>query len=188
MRAIVVLVVTFVLAVTLCVPASCARDKEEDVTCDVAEVVAGAVEYNELARSGVALMKDGAYREAAKHFERALKIPLFEQPNFKLLPRLALAQFRAGDREKADATLERAELALSVLAGVVYCVEGEAGFELVYSTGHPVTSSQEANVAGRMCGAAYDGYYVRPTLESFVRDSELLQCFFDIREEIERSR
>jgi hypothetical protein len=151
------------------------------------ELIAGATEYNKLTCVGIDLMEEKAYGEAVRYFERALQIPLPEQPNFKLLPRLALAQFHAGDREKAQATLEAAELAVSVFAGVIKCVEGPTGFALIYSSGLPVTSSQEGNIASRMCGAAYDDYYTRTSLESFVRDSEIIRYFFRIGDEIGQS-
>ncbi len=186
MRALLLWGVALLLAAVLGSPLANANGTKSDEACGAAEVVPGAAEYNKLACIGIDLMGENAHGEAVTHFERALRIPLLEQPNFKLLPRLALAYSRAGNPEKARATLGSAELALSVFAGVIQCVEGESGFELAYSSGLPVTALQKEEIAKRMCGAAYDGYYVRPNLESFVKDSEIVRYFFQVREEINR--
>jgi hypothetical protein len=186
MRVVVLWTVALLLAAVLCSLLANANGTKNDGTCGAAEVVPGAAEYNKLTCIGIDLMGENAYGEAVRHFERALQIPLLEQPNFKLLPRLALSYFRAGNLEKARTTLGAAELALSVFAGVIQCVEGESGFSLVYSSGAPVTALQKDKIGRRMCGAAYDGYYVRPSLESFVSDSEMIRYFFQVREEIDR--
>ncbi len=188
MRQVIHWIVTLLLAAAPRASIDVPAEGKTAATCGAPEVVVGAVEYNKLTCAGIASMKVHAYAEAARYFDKALQIPLLEQPNFKLLPRLALAQFRAGDEEAGRATLEEAELALSVLAGVVRCVEEQGGFALVYSTGLPVNSSRAGRVARRMCGAAYDGYYIRATLQSFLRDSELIRYFFTVQAELERPR
>jgi len=130
-------------------------------------------------------MEQRACAEAADRFEKALELHLFEQPNYKLLSRLALARFRAGDHVRANIAMESAELALSVLAGVVRCIETKEGFELIKASGRHISSSQRDAVRARMCGAAYDGYYVRPKLETFLRDADLIRYFFEVKSEID---
>ncbi|GMW07705.1 MAG: hypothetical protein AMXMBFR8_25010 [Nevskiales bacterium] len=153
--------------------------------CASLEVVGNNAEYDRLVCEGEELMGQGRFADAAQRLEAALRIPLFEQPNFKPLPRLALAYFRSGRAKQAEMTIDEAQLALSVLADVARCVEGDAGFFIVYANGSPVTSLRRNETARRMCGAAYDGYYVRTTLQSFLRDAELIQYFFRVKEEIE---
>lgn len=140
--------------------------------------------YDVLACEGLELMEKKAYAEAAKRFERALAIGLFEQPNYKLLPLLALAHHRAGDKAKALAALESAELALNVLTGIGKCVdEGDDKFVL-YEEGMPVRSPQAAATVDRMCGAILEDYYMPSSLRRFVAFADRVREFLEVSDEI----
>jgi hypothetical protein len=153
--------------------------------CHVIELVEDNPRYNALVCQGVDQMTAGRGAEAVKTFERAMNESLFEFPNFKLFSRLALAYFRTGDRAKAIVALKKAELSLSVLIGAARCEEAEMGFRVVDNGGVPLDAEMQADIAGRMCGAAYDYVYSQRTLESVLSDARLIESYYQSREEIE---
>jgi hypothetical protein len=77
--------------------------------------------YNRLVCVGMADLEAGRPNRAARRFERALAIPFHEAPNFELLPRLALAYWKAGRRALARQTLRKAHLALLISNGKMRC-------------------------------------------------------------------
>nr|VFJ50500.1 MAG: hypothetical protein BECKDK2373C_GA0170839_102910 [Candidatus Kentron sp. DK] len=158
---------------------------ETQSDCDAPELVEGSgPEYNQLVCDGARLMAQGYYGEATKAFEAAMKIPFLDMPNFKLFPRLALAYFMAGEREKATENLEKADLSLSVLTGIVRCKEDDRGlFFLVHESGKRIDN---IDIVHRMCGAAYDYFYGRYSLEQVLQDAELVRRYFDIRDRIQQ--
>ncbi len=161
--------------------------KEGGASCTVLELVEGNPRYNSLVCEAVEHEAAGRYERAALSLETALKLPLFEVPNFKLYGRLASVYAGAGDPEKARRVLEQGELALSVLAGIYRCAEGKGGYVLVDRRGEDVNSPFNALVASRMCGAALDYYYWRPSLEAFVRDAKLIGSFLALRKKVEEA-
>ena len=143
--------------------------------------------YDKLVCSGISLMEKHEFREAVKAFEKASQISLHEFPNFKLLPRLALAHFYLGDTEKALQTLGKAELSLMVLARMVRCQEKNDRYSLVWNSGdapQKVNSSYHDEVAGIMCGTAYEYIYEAHELETVVYDASLVQEFLKAKEAI----
>jgi hypothetical protein len=170
------------LAVTQAAETQSPRSEQGPEVCVAPEVVAGAAEYNRLACQGIDLMAQGRNREAIEILQQALAIKLFEQPNHRLLPRLALATFRAGlDAQEA---LEEAELATELLVGVLRCQETDDGFRIVSPSTRQPTSRLLPMVAHRMCGAAYDYYYVWPDLRAFLLDAALVEYLQEVRAEI----
>jgi len=155
--------------------------------CEAAEIVEGNLAYNRLVCEGARQMEQRRYAEAAKTFEMAMKIPLFEFPNFALFPRLALAFFKAGDREKAKDALQKAEISLSVLIGKMHCKEEEQDFRLVNQEGVSVAVHGEA-ISERMCGAAYEYIYTQRSFEIVLSDAKLIALYFEVKQEIEGDR
>ena len=101
--------------------------------CTAPELIQGVPalnHYNELICSGISYVESGKYAAAVKSFEEALAIKIHESPNFELLPRLAWARFKQGDISAARDDLMRAELSLSVFAGLIHCQETDVGFHL----------------------------------------------------------
>ncbi|MBT8420671.1 MAG: hypothetical protein KJO08_07405 [Gammaproteobacteria bacterium] len=149
--------------------------------CDAPELVEGNAKYNQLVCNGVGFMTRNRYAEAAKTFEMAMEVPLFEMPNFELFPRLALAHFMAGNREKAMENLKKAELSLSVLTGILHCLETEQGLFVVRENGERI---DDFGISRKMCGAAYDYFYRRFSLEQVLQEAELVKRYFDIKNRI----
>ncbi len=154
------------------------------VACDVPELVDGHSEYNALVCSGLRKMEEQKYNESVVLFEKALNIPLFETPNFELLPRLALALYRAGETKKSESVLLKAEMALSVFTGLMKCEETATGFNLRRVNGVRLTNQASHDAAAIMCGAAYDYVYDRQTLERVLLEGELVRNYFEIKRQI----
>lgn len=149
--------------------------------CSLPEVVEGEVVYNRLVCEGVSHLESGDYIKAIKILERASNERLFERPNFALYSRLAIVHFNVGNLDRAEELLNKAELSLSVLTGLLECKEIENGFELVSLSGSKVTSPHAMDVAKTMCGAAYEYLYRNRTLETIVENSELIKVFLDAK-------
>lgn len=154
------------------------------IDCDVQELTNNS-DYNEFVCAGVQHMQEKKYGEAIKSFEAALDLPLFEWPNFELLPRLAWAHFKAGDSKKAENTLEKAELSLSVFVGILKCNEVEDGFYLSDEYGNRLTGKNSSEVTAVMCGAIYESYYEQRSLEYILTDAKLVKRYFDVKRRIE---
>lgn len=152
----------FALACCGCIYSVCdASDQQatQDPDCGAMEQAEGNPEYNRLVCEGLRQMERGHFAEATQTFEAAMKIPLFEFPNFALFSRLALAYLRAGDNTAARDALKKAELSLSVLIGATRCEETEKGFRLIKRGDIAVSANQDKEVTRRMCGAAYEYIY-----------------------------
>ncbi len=130
-------------------------------------------------------MQKNEYEEAIKSFEAALALHLFETPNFELFPQLAWAYFKAGDLKKAEDSLVKAELSLSVFAGIFKCEEGEGGFYLRDKNGARRTGTISDEVTAIMCGAAYDYIYEHRSLERVLLEAEIVKRYFDVKQRIE---
>jgi hypothetical protein len=129
-------------------------------------------------------MDAGRFAEAARDFEQALAIRLFEIPNFQLFPKLALAYSRAGDKRAARLNLERGRIALSLLVGVYHCDETPTGY-LLDEAGTPLEGPQASEIMRRMCGAIYEHIYTSSSLEGFVWRARLVEYYFTVAKEIE---
>ena len=160
---------------------------QEEPSCEAIELVEGEGSYNDLVCRGKELMERGRYLEAAKALETASNLRFHEAPNFRALGLLAKAYLMAGDRAKAMPILEEARLSLSVIAEVARCAESESGFFLVGPVGPLPKSPAASAAAARMCGGAYADFYEwRPSLESFIRDAEVLERFGQIEAELSK--
>jgi len=135
---------------------------------------------NELVCQGLQSIERERYRDAIEAFERALAIHLFEVPNFQLFPRLALAYSKAGDGKKAQENLEKARALLLVLIGTYRCEETSAGFVFVNRQGGAVDEQFAADIARRMCGAAYDYIYETDSLEEFAHKARLVHAYLEV--------
>lgn len=156
-------------------PAACSPQ-----ACRSPEVVDGASRYNQLVCAGIEAEAAGDYRGAAEALESALQVPLLEYPNYRPLPRLALALAMAGDTVNASRVLDEARLALEVVFGRTRCVyEGEQ-FVLrpaIAPGALDVTGTAEAATVRRMCGEAYNPHYERPLLDLLRIDRELIDLY-----------
>jgi hypothetical protein len=137
--------------------------------CDVLELFDNET-YNEMVCAGVAQMESGDHGGAITNFQNALKIHLFEFPNFKLFSRLALAQHNAGDSAAAAVSLEKASMTLLVYTRAIRCIEKTEAphFGLVVSSGgqtYELSSLRHNEIANIMCGAAYDYIYEMQELD-----------------------
>jgi len=157
-----------------------AQSPQARTSCDVPELVNGNATYNGLVCQGVTALAQERAIDAVLFFEEAMGIRLSELPNFKLYPRLALAYWKSGDKERANDTLQKGRLALLVLVGVYHCLEHDRGFSLADRYGDAVNEPFAEELARRMCGAAYEYIYVRESLRSFARDAPLVENYLRI--------
>lgn len=156
-------------------------------TCNAPEL-AGRASYDELVCSGTMSMMRQDYRRAIQLFDRAMEIPLLDRPNFQLYPRLALAYFRVGDREKANALLTKAELSLMLVTRMLNCEEFGSTYIIVrniWGVSSKIDSPYHDEIASRMCGAAYEAIYHPQKLEEIVGQASLLRNYFDIKAQID---
>lgn len=153
--------------------------------CDATELVERNDNYNHLVCDGIELYKAKHYRDASVAFEAALREPLFEYPNYKVLPILALAYSRAGDMSKAISTLRKAELSLSILIGSLRCVETKTGFDLIGEPSELLQYKERSEVIKNMCGAEYEYVYKQRSLYGYLRDSKLIEAYFSAKNEIQ---
>ena len=140
-----------------------------------------SVAYNKLACDANTQLNAEKYSEAITSFEQALKIRIYDAPNFELLPLLALAYSKSEQQEKAESSLLKAKLSLLVFSGVLECNEGDKGFEIRNSSNSKVITDKESQqVVAMMCGAAYDHVYVRDSYERVLVEAELLSRYAEI--------
>ena len=143
----------------------------------------GTTPFDLAACEGVEALVSGAAADAVQSFERALGSRIHEFPNFKLLTPLAVAQYRTGDTERAQRTLELARITLNVFTGYYGCDEGEGGFS-IRAPGARLDPELAMEAARRMCGAAYEYVYEPQPLERHLLDAWLIENFFAAREEM----
>lgn len=138
--------------------------------CDAHELQQGAFAYNRLVCDGIRAYDQGQYRLAIEAFENALTKPIFEYPNFELLPRLALAYHFAGEADKAQETLSLAELTFSIFFGVLRCRESPDGSDWFVEdrSGNLVEHPFVERANNRMCGAILEPIY-RPHSMGWVK-------------------
>lgn len=164
----------------------------KELFCNAPEIIMpefqGYKDYNNLVCSGIEHMKEDRFDDAVFAFESALSISFLDIPNFELFPRLAMAYFRAGDIDNAKNNLLKAELSLSILIGVLKCVEvdvedyGTSYIVRRYGHGGRLSGDAIDDVANKMCGAAYDYWYIQPSFDNTLHDAELIRRYLDVKE------
>jgi len=148
------------------------------VACDTPELVGNDRVYDTLVCSGLSQFNSHHFTAAVIDWARASQMNLDEMPNFRLLPKLALAYWKAGDPAKASETLGEAKMALEVVAGVKHCApEGKRG--LLDEWMKPIVDSLAVTVANRMCGEAYEDWYHRDSIQAFVRDADVMRIYLE---------
>lgn len=138
------------------------RVSAQDVTatsCHVPELSHSFAEYDALVCNGMREFERGRFKEAAEVFVRAMEVPFEEYPNFHLLSRLAQAQWRAGSRDVARVTLEKAELTIRVQVGIYLCSDF-GGPTLQTRLSQSVNTSRVADFVESLCAIAYSPYGV----------------------------
>jgi hypothetical protein len=172
----------------LLVSAGVQAQTPEKPLCSAPEVITGLEaydQYNELVCAGAKSLQSKQYKEAAAKFEAALKLDLYDVPNFQSLSRLALAYHLSGKKLLAEQYLTQSELALKVLVGELRCIENKEHVSLVYALGGKViVSSAASEIAKRMCGGAYENYYQIRTLSGFLSDAALVKQFFEVKAKV----
>lgn len=156
--------------------------------CDAMELIDISKSYNKLVCEGIDSMSQGNYDVAISSFEQAMKQSIYEVPNFKLYPRLALAYSLNGNKDKAKENLEKAELSLLVFSRIYKCVEGDKGYFIAkesWGQEYKVDSPYREEIANRMCGAAYENMYERESLEDILIESKLVKNYLEIKRKIE---
>ena len=168
---------------------------EADTThiCDAIEIIdlgEGYNNYNNLLCSGIEQMKEERFEDAISPFKAALSIRFLDIPNFELLPRLAMAYFRAGDIENAKYYLSATELSLSIRISTLKCVEVEVED---FGDSHIITDRYGVRlygdvveeVANRMCGAAYDYLYPQRSFSITLGNAKLITRYYAVKRLIE---
>lgn len=165
----------------------CAFAQQKTDKCNAIELVEGGKDYNSLVCQGHEAMSVGNYRSAIDLLEKAAAIHLFETPNYKLYPTLALAYFKTGNEEKAKEYLEKARLALSIVVGIMHCEDTDSSFYIAEYETQVVDSKYNKDIAQTMCGEAYEEAYAGRTLKGIAADAELIKYYFSVRTQIEAS-
>ncbi len=152
--------------------------------CQTFEVVLpGNKIYNNLVCQAVKDFKQENYGASTSRLEEAARLNLFEFPNFKILPLLALSYHRAGEKKKALKTLEHARVSLLIANGEIECVETGTGFFLDRH-GQKFEHPSEDEIMNRMCGAIFDYLYEMQSLETALWRDELVRRYLEIRRAI----
>lgn len=147
----------------------------EDFPCEAYEVLQAHDTYNAMLCAGIAAYDGGRYEEAVAAFKRALDQPLFEYPNFELLPRLALAYYSSGARQLAEEYLAVSELTFSVYFGILECKEENNVYWLADYFGQKVGHPLAERTMNRMCGAVLEPIYRPATLARVGHNSRLFE-------------
>ena len=152
--------------------------------CQAFETVSpGNMIYNDLVCQAIRDFEQENYRASIRRLEEAGRLILFEFPNFKILPMLALSYHRAGEREKAIETLEQARITLLIANGEIECVETNTGYFLDHH-GQGFEHPSEDEIMNRMCGAIFDYLYQMESLEVALWRAELVRRYLEIRRAI----
>ena len=139
----------------------------------------GATLYNERVCAAVREFNSGRYGPAAEMLETASRLSLHEYPNYRALPRLALAHARAGNSEQAIRAAMEARLSLEILYRLVQCVPSEGGFGLSRGQARLAADEVALVVAKRMCGEVRESIYEQSTLDSLKGDLPLIEKLFE---------
>ena len=149
-------------------------------------IFVGSDEYQKILSKGHEAFKKKEFDKAVRYYSEAQHFRFVDVPNFRSLTKLALSYYYVGKHKKAKATLEKSRIALSVVAGVMKCIEIDSHFEIWKTNGEPMKSDEGRDVASLICGGAYEGYYSgRASLTSFLNDARLIEEYFDAKKIIE---
>lgn len=181
----ILLLAAMLFVVALTAYPSCVFAQQKTDKCNAIELVEGSKDYNSLVCQGHEAMYVGDYGLAINLLGKAAAIHLFEVPNYKLYPALALAYFKAGNEEKAKEYLEKSRLTLSVVVGIMHCEGTDSSFYIAEYATQLVASKYNKDVARTMCGEVYEEAYVGRTLKGIVADAELIKYYFSVRAQIE---
>jgi hypothetical protein len=154
---------------------SAAASARGDFPCEAYETLQGHDTYNGLLCSGIAAYGSGQYEDAVAALRKALDQPLFEYPNFELLPRLALAYHLSGARRLAEEYLAVSELTFSVYFGIFECKEENNVYWLADHFGQKIGHPLAGRSMNRMCGAILEPIYRPATLERIGHNSRLFE-------------
>ena len=154
---------------------SATASERSDFPCEAYEVLQGHDAYNALLCAGMAAYDGGQFEEAVGDFKKALDQPLFEYPNFELLPRLALAHHFSGSRRLAEEYLAISELTFSVYFGILECREDNNVYWLADHFGQRVSHPQAESTMNRMCGAILEPIYRPATLARIGYNCRLIE-------------
>lgn len=180
------IIVGSVALLTLTLGASLAQPQ-----CDAPELISSQTSYNDKVCTGIEWMEAGKPQKAVASFEEALSIAIPDLPNFLLLPRLALALHQAGETERAQKTLKKAELALKVYTRMLHCSEEASGFSIVRNSmgrTYTIDSPHHDEIASIMCGAAYDSLYSTEDLSANLEEARLVKHYLSIKEQMAASQ
>ena len=172
MRSVVLLVV--VLSFSLPVLARGQERRSQTIPCEVPEASGFNRVYDELVCRGIANFQLGRYSSAAEDFVAALAVPVEDSPNVELYARLAHAQWLAGAKVDARASLARAELALPVLAGIYVCTSHDGTGGLRDRLGRAIPARGLDDLVREMCAEGYQGAYGNWSLENVKRLASLI--------------
>lgn len=136
-------------------------------------------DLNRTTELGEAVLSQGEYEEALKHFLRADEMAFPELPNYVALPRVAEARCRLGDRATGQAILADLRCIIDVELGVAPCYVGP---ETLGAPGHPNPKLTPLCFI-RMCGEIFLSYYEFPSEEQ-VADVKALRLELDRLKEI----
>ncbi len=143
--------------------------------CEAYEVLQGHDIYNALLCTGIAAYDGGQFVEAVAALKKAFDQPLFEYPNFELLPRLALAHHFSGARRLAEEYLAVSELTFSVYFGILECREANNVYWLADHFGDKVDDPMAERTMNRMCGAILEPIYRPATFSRIGYNCRLLE-------------
>ena len=135
-------------------------------------------------------MDAGQYVDAAKTMEEALRMEFLDVPNYALLPRLALAYYRAGRLEEAKSHLRMAELSLSLVAGVIECtvtVPFKLRTKAKFHSGprELKIGPEEKETISRMCGEGLTWSYGGFAIDELRLVVDELVYYWRVKDEIE---
>ena len=152
--------------------------------CQAFEVVLpGNMVYNDVVCQAIKDFEQENYGASIRRLEEAGRLNLFEFPNFKILPLLALSYHRAGEKKKALKTLEQARVSLLIANGEIECVETDTGFFLDRH-GQEFEHPSKDEIMNRMCGAIFDYLYQMESLEVALWRADLVKRYLEIRRAI----
>ena len=126
-------------------------------------------------------MEAEAFDAAVVHFHGALRQPLFEQPNYSVMPHLVEAYLGAGQPEEARLVYRVMEIAFAIEFGIVRCfTKNSITYQLVIGANTKLIGFPAVLAKYTMCGAILDHTYGAHYIENLrigCRDLEMLRRF-----------
>ena len=149
-------------------------------TVDVAICKAGTSEcveykefpklYSDLMCKGDEYMKIGDYKSAIEAYKSATYITLYDSPNFQVLPKLAMAYCKNGDKQEGFKILDEFKCMFSIYKGESMCY-----VDNLYTQKN---SNLSQRCFAEMCGEMYMSYYGAGS-ESFKKNVSKLNKLLD---------